>query len=71
MIFNFKDDLFFIKILNILKQIAWENEFINFRNLKKAFDSQTLLTAVTRAPTSVSDLVNYAISYVRLMYVAL
>ena len=35
MIFNFKDDLLFIKMLNILKQIACENEFITYhRNLK-------------------------------------
>ena len=35
MIFNFKDDLLFIKMLNILKQIACENEFINYRHLKR------------------------------------
>ena len=34
MIFNFKDALLFIKILNILKQIACEKEFITYRNLK-------------------------------------
>ena len=35
MIFNFKDDLLFIKILNILKQITCENKLINYRNLKR------------------------------------
>ena len=35
MIFNFKDDLLFTKILNILKQIACENELITYRNLKR------------------------------------
>ena len=34
MIFNFKIDLLFIKIFNILKQIACKHEFINYRNLK-------------------------------------
>ena len=69
MIFSFKDDMLFIKIFNILKQIACENEFITNRNFKKALDSHTHLTAVTRAPPSVPDFVNYAISYVWLMYV--
>ena len=45
MIFNFKIDLLFIKNLNILKPIAFKNEFINYRNLK-GFDSQTLLTTI-------------------------
>ena len=35
MIFNFKDDLLFIKILNILKQIACKIKSINYRNLKR------------------------------------
>ena len=35
MIFNFKNDLLFIKILKILKQIACENKLINYRNFKK------------------------------------
>ena len=35
MIFNFKNDLLLIKILNILKQIACENNLINFRYLKR------------------------------------
>ena len=36
MIFNLKNDLLFIKILNIiLKQIACENKLINYRNLKR------------------------------------
>ena len=35
MIFNFENDLLFIKILNILKQIACENKLINYRNLKR------------------------------------
>ena len=35
MIFNFKNDILFMKLLNILKQIACENELINFRNLKR------------------------------------
>ena len=36
MIFNFKNDLLCIKILNILKQIACENKLINnYRNLKR------------------------------------
>ena len=71
MIFNFKNDLFCIKILNTLKQIACENNLINYRNLKKAFDSQKLLKAVTRAPPSVPDVLYYAISYIRLVYVVL
>ena len=37
MIFNFKDDLLFIKILNILKQISCENKFIDYLNLKRLF----------------------------------
>ena len=71
MIFNFINDLLFIKILNILKQIACENKLINCRNLKKAFDSQKLLKAVTRAPPLVLDVLNHAISYVQLIYVGL
>ena len=35
MIFNFKNDLLCIKILNILKQIACENKLINHRNFKR------------------------------------
>ena len=35
MIFYFKNDLLFIKILNILKQIACENKLIIYRNLKR------------------------------------
>ena len=35
MIFNFKNDLLCIKILNILKQIACKNKLINYRNLKR------------------------------------
>ena len=35
MIFNFKNDLLLIKILNILKQIACENNLNNFRYLKR------------------------------------
>ena len=35
LIFNFKNDLLLINILNILKQIACENKFINSRNLKR------------------------------------
>ena len=35
MIFNLKIDLLFIKILNILKQIACRHEFINYRYLKR------------------------------------
>ena len=35
MIFNFRNDLLFFKILNILKQIACENKLINYRNLKR------------------------------------
>ena len=35
MIFNFKIDSLFIKILNILKQIACENKLINYHNLKR------------------------------------
>ena len=35
MIFNFKNDLLCFKILNILKQIACENKFINYRNFKR------------------------------------
>ena len=69
MIFNFKNDLLFIKILNIRKQIACDNKLIKYRNLKtKALDSQKLLKAVTRAPPSVPDVLNYAISDVRLIY---
>ena len=34
-IFYFKIDLLFIKILNILKQNACKNEFTNYRNLKR------------------------------------
>ena len=34
MIFNFKNDLLFIKILNIFKQIACENKLINNLNFK-------------------------------------
>ena len=71
MIFIFKNDLLFIKILNILKQIAWKNKLINYRNFKKVLDSQKLLKAVTRAPPSVPDVLNYAISYVQLIYVVL
>ena len=67
----FKNDLLFIKISNILTQIACENKLINVRNLKKALDSQILLKAVTRAPPSVPDVLNNAISYVRLIYVVL
>ena len=70
MIFNFKNDLLFIKMLNILKQIACENKYINFCNLK-AFDSQTLLKAVTRAPPSEPDVLNYTISFERMVYVVL
>ena len=33
--FQFKNDLLFIKILNILKQIACENKLIYYRNLKR------------------------------------
>ena len=71
MICNFKDGLLFIKILNILKQIGCGTNLLIIVILKNAFDSQTLLTAVTRAPPSVSDIVNYAIAYVRLMYVVI
>ena len=35
--FQFQNDLLFIKILNILKQIACENKLINYRNLKRLF----------------------------------
>ena len=35
MIFSFKNDLLFIKILNIPKQIACDNKLINYRNLKR------------------------------------
>ena len=35
MIFNFKNDLLYIKILNILKQIVCENKIINYRNLNR------------------------------------
>ena len=35
MILDFKNDLLFIKIMNILKQIACENNLINFRNSKR------------------------------------
>ena len=61
MIFNFKNDLLFIKILNTLKQIACKYKLINYRNLKKVFDSQKRLKAVTRAPPSVPDILNYTI----------
>ena len=71
MIFNFKNDLLLIKILKILKKIACENKFINFRYLKNAFDSEKRIKAVTRAPPSVPGVLNYAISYVRLIYVVL
>ena len=63
MILNFKDDLLFIKILNILEQIACENKLINYRNLKKTFDSQKRLKAVTRAPPSVPDVLNTVTQY--------
>ena len=43
MIFNFKDDLLFIKILNILKQIACENKFITYRNFKRLLTVKHLL----------------------------
>ena len=33
--FQFKNDLLLIKILNILKQIACENNLVNFRYLKR------------------------------------
>ena len=36
MIFDFKDDLLFIKILNILKQITCK-KLINYRSLKRLF----------------------------------
>ena len=35
MIFNFRNDLLLIKILNIHKQIAGENNLIDFRYLKR------------------------------------
>ena len=35
MIFNFKNDFLFIKIMNILKQIACENKLIIFRKSKR------------------------------------
>ena len=71
MIFNFKDDLLFIQILNILKQISCENKFINYLNLRRLFYSQTLLKAESRAPPSVPDVIDCAIFYVRLIYVVL
>ena len=33
--FQYKNDLLFIKILNIFKQVACENKLINYRNLKR------------------------------------
>ena len=41
MIFNLKNDLLCIKILNILKQIACENKLINYRNLNRLFIVKT------------------------------
>ena len=35
MIFNFKNDFLFIKILNILQQIACENKLSNYHNLER------------------------------------
>ena len=35
MIFDFKNDLLFIKIFNIIKQIACENKLINYYNIKR------------------------------------
>ena len=72
-IYDFQFQKWFVvyQIVNILKQIACENKLINYRNLKKACDSQKPLKAVTRAPPSVPDVLNYAISYVRLIYVVL
>ena len=57
-------------ILNKLKQIARESKLINYSDLKRQ-NSQKLLKAVTRVPPSVPDVLNYAISYVRLVYVVL
>ena len=71
MIFNFKNDLLFITILNTLKQVDCKNKLINYRNLEKSFDSQKRLKAVTSAPPSVPYILNYAISYERLIYVVL
>ena len=68
MIFNFKDDLLLIKILNILKQIACEKKSINYRKLKRLLIVKIFLKAVTRAPHSAPDVLDYEISYVRLMY---
>ena len=71
MILNFKNDLFFIKMLNILKEIARENKLINYRNIKRPLIVKNFLKVVTRAPSSVPNVINYAISYVRLIYVVL
>ena len=49
MIFLFKDGLLLITLLNILKQIACTT-YLSIIAIKKSFDSQMLLTAVTRAP---------------------
>ena len=41
MIFNFKDDLLFIRIVKIIKQIACEHELITYCNLKGFWQSNT------------------------------
>ena len=71
MIFLFKDGLLFIKIMNILKQIACKTNLLIIVLKKRLLTAATLLTAVTRAPPSVPDVVNCAICYMRLMYVVL
>ena len=62
MISFFKDGLLFIKIEDKFKQIASKTDLSIIVLFK---------TAVTRAPPSVLDIVNYAISYVLLLNVVL
>ena len=72
MISLFRYASLFIKILNIfLKTNCLPNVLINNCLFQEAFDSSTLLIAVTRAPPSVLDNVNYVISYVRFLFVVL
>ena len=68
--FQFQKWFLCIKTLNILKQIACENKLINYCNLQRLLIVKTS-KALMRAPPSVPDVLNYAISYVRLVYVVI